>query len=129
MRVLVTGSRSFLARHEVNTLLYAAKAEAIRRGEDLVVVHGAAPGADTLANDWCWDHRNDAVPPINEPHPAEWNRHGKVAGFIRNFEMVMTHPDYVFAFFAVGAANNGTRDCVKKARQFLPDVPVKEVWA
>lgn len=57
------------------------------------IIHGCAPGADTAAAEW-------AV--LNEiaidPHPADWDRYGKRAGFIRNTEMLAMKPDIVIAF-------------------------------
>lgn len=76
----------------------------------LVVVHGAAPGADTIAHDWCAGRAE-----VDErPYPAHW-RHsracapgcvevtGKPAGMIRNRRMLEDEePAVVFAFRADG---------------------------
>ncbi|MGH3753443.1 MAG: SLOG family protein [Pseudonocardiaceae bacterium] len=58
-----------------------------------IVVHGGARGADRLAGDiargWGW---------TPEPHPADWARHGRSAGFRRNAEMVTLGADVCLAF-------------------------------
>lgn len=59
----------------------------------LTIIHGKAEGADDLADQWAvvnWV-------PIEE-HPADWDKHGKAAGPIRNQEMLATGIDYVIAF-------------------------------
>ena len=60
---------------------------------NFVLVHGAAPGADTLAGEW-----GDAADVVVEPHPADWDKYGKKAGMIRNKEMLDTGVDGVVAF-------------------------------
>lgn len=89
-RVLVTGSRTWtdfsLILAEVRTLA--------DHHPRLVIVHGAAPsGADMLAS---LAARQFGV--VQERHPAAWRRLGKRAGYVRNEEMVMTHPDECLAF-------------------------------
>lgn len=49
---------------------------------NLVVVHGGAKGADSLAGEWAKD-RGARV----EVFPADWENQGKKAGYIRNVAM------------------------------------------
>ncbi len=60
----------------------------------VTVVSGGARGADRLAEDWAvtrWC-------PL-EVYPADWETHGKSAGYIRNKEMLEKgRPDIVVAF-------------------------------
>lgn len=59
-----------------------------------VVIHGAARGADMLADKWARERRI-AV----EPFPARWTQFGNRAGPIRNAEMLKrARPDMVIAF-------------------------------
>jgi len=55
-----------------------------------------------------------------ETYPADWDKHGKAAGPIRNQEMLDQHPDFVLAF----PGGNGTADMVARARR--AGVPVAE---
>lgn len=139
MRVLVTGSRQWLDQKKLYDELDAVFIEWMRRAvwdvavaeDGFTVVHGNAPGADTLANQWVWDKRGEAFTPSVEVHPAQWAVHGRrLAGKIRNTEMVKLGADIVLAFFVPGAANNGTRHCVKTAESWLAwkGVPIKEIW-
>ena len=47
------------------------------------VISGKAPGADTLGEKWA--HMNN-VPVV--PFPADWSKHGRAAGPIRNQQML-----------------------------------------
>ncbi|QIS13643.1 SLOG family protein [Nocardia arthritidis] len=87
LRVLVTGSRSWTDIGEIR--------EALRpyRSQGATLVHGDARGADRIAAGiWrAWGERD-------EPHPADWERHGRAAGFSRNQEMVDLGADVCLAF-------------------------------
>lgn len=70
-RVLVCGSRRWPWSGTVETVLGRLLA---RHGEDLVVIEGAASGADSAAHAWCERHRFG--PERHRCHPVE----GKTAG-------------------------------------------------
>ena len=73
------------------------------------VVHGAARGADNLAGEWA-RARNIAA----RDFPAQWNKFGRRAGFLRNQQMLDEgRPDAVIAF--PGGA--GTRGMMRIARE------------
>lgn len=119
-RILVCGGRDYADRERVFSVLdkclafYGA----------VTIIHGAAPGADSLANGWA-EQREVPI----EPYPADWKQYGKRAGFIRNSKMLNEgHPDLVIAF--PGGA--GTDMMVKLAiagnvqTLRLPNIPKKE---
>jgi hypothetical protein len=105
-RILVTGSRGFADRLAVETTLRNTLRDP-RTGD--VVVHGACPNSpDNYAAAWC------AVRDIaQERHPADWQAHGKAAGFIRNQEMVDAGADLCLAFW--DGESRGTLDCITRA--------------
>jgi hypothetical protein len=82
-----------LIRVALAAMLIAARAA----GRRLILVHGGCPeGADALAVKVA---RQLGVPESGiERHPADWDAHGRQAGFIRNAEMVATGADVVLAF-------------------------------
>lgn len=83
------------------------------------VVHGAAPGADSLAERWAKSRFVDYI-----GCPADWDRHGNAAGPIRNTRMLDTWlPDLVVSF----PGGTGTADCVKKAG--MRSINAKEIGA
>lgn len=73
------------------------------------LVHGAAKGADELAGLWASSRRLGSIIEF----PANWDKHGRRAGPIRNQEMIETKPDMVVAF----PGGTGTADMVKRAKQ------------
>jgi hypothetical protein len=76
-----------------------------------LVIAGGARGADTLAV----QEARARKPPIPvRVYPADWRRHGKAAGPIRNQQMLDEGaPDLVLAFPGGG----GTADMVRRARR------------
>jgi len=104
-RVLVTGDRNWPCRLGVDRILARLRG---RYGDGLVIVHGDCPsGVDAAFAVAC------RVAGIRqEPHPADWDRHGKAAGPIRNREMAESHPEFCIAFHRCLARSRGTRDCV-----------------
>ncbi len=104
MRVLVTGGRDFNDREllcEALDRLHAAH-------PFTVLIHGDANGADRLSGEWA-TLRGIEV----EAHPADWKKHGRAAGPIRNQKMLEEKPELVVAF----PGGRGTADMVRKAKQ------------
>ena len=100
MRVLVCGGRDFDD--------WPLFCETLKRFEIDIVVSGDAPGADTMALEWC----EDAAVPLQR-HVANWSEFGRAAGPIRNQAMLDEgKPDLVIAF----PGGRGTADMVRRAR-------------
>jgi DNA (cytosine-5)-methyltransferase 1 len=93
IHVIVTSSRTW----RNPTLVYRALHAARRASKDgkVKVTHGDCPtGGDHYASIWA----DACVSAINDPHPADWDTHGKRAGPIRNEEMVDLGPQFALAF-------------------------------
>ncbi|MBF6331881.1 SLOG family protein [Nocardia transvalensis] len=87
-RILITGSRAWLHRPTIRIALAAVWSPSA------ILVSGACPrGADYLCES-CWTHWGGRV----ERHPADWHRHGRAAGFVRNQRMVDLGADICLAF-------------------------------
>lgn len=118
MRVLVTGSRNWTDDVVLSCALFETLVEA-GRPNDAVLVHGACPtGADAMAEQW-W--RRQGLPV--ERHPAEWTKHGRAAGPIRNQAMVDLGADVCLAF--IRNDSRGATHCMTRAE--VAGIPVR-VW-
>jgi hypothetical protein len=98
MRLLITGSRTWT---DSETIYWTFRAwwEAMGRPTNPTLVSGACPkGADALS-EYVWERNGWPV----ERHPAQWDQHGRAAGFIRNKAMVDSGPDFCIAFIKDGS--------------------------
>lgn len=107
MRVLVCGSRYF---NDIN--LMSSKLTEIQEETNFdTIIHGAARGADTLAEAWAFRHGFTTI-----AFPADWNKYGKGAGSIRNKQMLDEgKPDLVVAFR--GPNSRGTQNMIDQAEK------------
>ncbi|HJP82254.1 MAG TPA: DUF2493 domain-containing protein [Fimbriimonadaceae bacterium] len=104
MKVLVCGGRDYSNYDHLGAMLD----EIHEKTPITTIVHGAAKGADLMAGIWA---RLNGIP--IKGYPADWKRHGRAAGPIRNQEMLdKEHPDLVVAF----PGGTGTAGMVKLAR-------------
>lgn len=118
-RLLVTGSRNWTDRAVMWHALRNAWHELTGQGfEHVVLVHGAARGADSLAAQ-VWSAAGLTV----ETHPADWDGHGLEAGPIRNTHMVGLGAELCLAF-PLGKSV-GTRHCMREAER--AGIPVRVI--
>lgn len=80
IRVLVCGGRKFNLMGFMFNELDKIQEE---RGGFSILIEGEAPGADQLAANWALSR---GVP--LQPFPANWAKHGRSAGPIRNEQML-----------------------------------------
>jgi YspA, cpYpsA-related SLOG family len=99
IRLLVCGGRDYRDRGRLFGILSALN--------PAIVIHGAARGADALADEWARSHAVGI-----KSFPADWALHGKSAGVRRNAIMLHEgHPTLVVAF----PGGRGTEDMVRRA--------------
>lgn len=109
MRVLVCGSRGWQDYLTIYGALMAVKPY----GDAYVtIVHGAARGADSLA-----EQAAEALYWPVEAYPADWDKHGKAAGPIRNKRMLDSGIDLVLAFTVTWPPTPGTANMIKIAAE------------
>jgi hypothetical protein len=110
--VLVTGGRDYA---DVGTV-FDCLTTLNEQFERLIIVHGDADGADTLANTVCCEVGIEQI-----KVPAAWNKHKKAAGPIRNRLMIDLFPiDMVLAF------PGGTGTANMKTQANAKEIPVME---
>jgi hypothetical protein len=117
-RLCVCGSRHF-DNYDLLCRKLDKLTEKIKEKRKIVVVTGAGAGivignrkrrgADALAEKWAYERRYSLL-----RFHADWNKHGKAAGPIRNSEMIQKgQPDAVIAFW--DGESKGTKDAIDKA--------------
>lgn len=132
-RILVCGGRKFgqvsldippenlaeaVHNAQVEQAFLAATLTKIKERADIeVLIEGNAKGADKLAGKWA-DENHVA----HLTYPADWDKHKKAAGAIRNQQMLDEgKPTLVIAF----PGGDGTKDMVRRAKK--AGLPVYEV--
>ena len=101
MKVLVCGGRDFVDGWSLFDKLTELNPS--------IVVHGGALGADNLGGGWA---ENRGIPV--RVYKANWSKHGKSAGFIRNVEMLESeNPDLILAC----PGGKGTEHMVREAER------------
>ena len=100
-RVLVCGGNEFSDEQRMD--------EVLSRLNPAEIIHGDAPGADRMAGAWA---RNHSIP--EHRFPADWDAHGRRAGYIRNQQMLDEgEPDVVVGF----PGGKGTVNMVSLAKR------------
>jgi hypothetical protein len=89
MKVLCCGSRNW---HNIEKVVNAFS-ELLKEGPIERILQGGAVGADH----WCALEATRRGIRVFE-YPAEWDKYGRSAGYIRNKEMIDENPDVVLAF-------------------------------
>ena len=91
-KVIIAGGRDFvdynLLREKVNNILIDK-----RLTHKIVIVSGCARGADTLGIRYASENIFDV-----DKYPADWDKYGKKAGYMRNVEMA-ENADALIAFW------------------------------
>jgi hypothetical protein len=108
-RILITGSRDWFDQEKMWGALDKYLLTFLPE-DDMIIVHGDARGADRMAKKWAIDRGVEY-----EDHPADWDKHPKAAGPIRNREMLKLGADVVLAFPL--PASIGTYDMIKIAEK------------
>jgi len=107
MKVIIAGSRDFdnyvLLSHICDTVL--------PKGIDYEIVSGGARGADHLGEVYAWecDYKKTVF-------PADWDKNGKAAGYIRNEEMAK-YADALIAFW--DGKSKGTKHMIDLANKHM----------
>lgn len=109
MRILVTGGRDFNDRG----LLQSTLDELHDNHCFTLLIHGNARGADRLAGKWAKDRGINVL-----SCSADWERHGRAAGPIRNRRMLREGPDLVVSF----PGGKGTKNMIEVATKAGIDV-------
>ena len=105
MKVIIAGSREFSDFQ----LLYTKCEEVLANANEVEIVSGTARGADKLG-----EHYASLKGYSVRQFPADWNKHGKSAGYIRNKEMA-EYADCLIAFW--DGNSKGTKHMIDLAKE------------
>jgi len=115
--ILICGDRNWSDFTKIREVLL--KVIGTRSLQEVEVVHGGARGADSIGG---WIAKDIGIPTIHV-HPADWEKHGKAAGPIRNELMLQKHDvDIVLAFHSNIEESKGTKHMISCAKK--KNIPV-----
>lgn len=121
LRILICGGRNYDDRtyfyHFMDRVIEKIRGTGESQKRDVVIIHGAARGADSLADDY---GRERGLRVIR--YPADWETHGRSAGAIRNKLMLTDGDPHVIVAFKGG---RGTQNMIQQGKK--AGVPVYEV--
>ena len=106
--ILVCGSREWRDRNAVHLVLMCEPNHQGWGDAPIRIIHGACRGADEFAEQSAKDLGYEV-----QWFRADWSKHGKAAGPIRNRQMLDEQPDLVVAF----GQGKGTNDTVTEAER------------
>jgi hypothetical protein len=101
-RVLVCGGRYYTNMREMTRVLDGLVPR------PTLIIQGGAFGADACASEWAY--KRDV---LERQFPADWKKHGRAAGPIRNQQMLDEGQPHLVVAFPGGF---GTADMVRRAR-------------
>ena len=81
------------------------------------IISGGAKGADKIAKMYANDYGFKYI-----EYPADWKKHGKEAGFIRNFDIV-NNSDFIIAFW--NGKSRGTQHSINLAGELGKEVYIE----
>lgn len=106
-RVIIAGSRDFNNYEFLSSKMDRLLSNIIF--DDIIILCGEARGADTLGKRYAIERGYDI-----ESYPADWNKYGKSAGYIRNSEMAK-NADALAAFW--DGKSKGTGHMINLAKE------------
>jgi hypothetical protein len=96
LRVIIAGGRDFNDYEKLKKVC-----DRMLCGREWVIISGTARGADQLGEKYAREHGFEI-----ERHPADWDKHGKSAGYRRNRKMA-DRANAVVVFWNGGSRGTG----------------------
>ena len=110
IKVIIAGTRDFdnyeLLKQKMDKLL----AGRVRNNEKIIIISGTARGADKLGERYAREKGYKV-----ERYPADWNKYGKRAGYIRNEQMAKV-ADACVCFW--DEQSKGTKHMIDLAKKY-----------
>ena len=110
IKVIIAGTRDFdnyeLLKQKMDKIL----AGKVRNNEEIIIISGTARGADKLGEKYAREKRYKI-----ERYPANWDKYGKRAGYIRNEQMAKV-ADACVCFW--DEQSKGTKHMIDLAKKY-----------
>ncbi len=110
-KVIIAGSREFdnydMLKEKCDKIL----SRKVNEGEEIVIVSGTARGADTLGEKYA-EEKGYKI----ERYPANWDKYGKRAGYLRNKKMAEVS-NACIVFLSSKAENKGSKMMISIATE------------
>ena len=113
-KVIIAGGRSF---SNYNLLCEYVDFKLSNVTQEIEIVSGGARGADSLGERYAKDRGYKL-----KIFPADWNKFGKRAGYLRNIQMA-EYADALIAFW--DGKSRGTRNMIEEARSRMLKIGIK----
>ena len=107
-KVIIAGSRYFTSYQHLKE---ACEFYLSNKLPQVTIISGHAKGADSLGEKWASEMNLPC-----EIYPADWNKYGKSAGYIRNKQMAEVG-NALIAFKIKGIESKGTDNMISLARE------------
>ena len=96
VRIIIAGDQDYQDYKTIYHILNKVYRKFSNKDQKIVIIHGGAKsGCDNIVASWARNHNVDQV--VFEPN---WKKDKKAAGFIRNNQMISTHPIGMVVFSA-----------------------------
>jgi hypothetical protein len=112
MKVLICGDREWSYPEDIENFVRTLP-------KNTTIVEGECRGADLMAKSFALKYHLKV-----EEFPADWETYGKVAGVLRNTDMlIIGKPDFIVAYHDNLATSKGTLNMISQA--FKKNIPIK----
>ena len=120
MKIVIAGCRDYDNYGEAEPRLAAVLAELAPDG-DVTVISGGCRGADKIGERYAREHGLEVI-----AFPADWKKHGRAAGPIRNAQMAKEADAAVCFWDGKSRGTKSMLECVAKAGKVFRviDIPV-----
>lgn len=118
IKIVIAGCRNYNNYEEAKTYIDLCISN-IRNGNKIIILSGGASGADKLGERYAKENGFDV-----ELYPADWDKHGRSAGPIRN-KLMAENCDYVICFW--DGKSRGTKSMIEYAKILEKELRVKYI--
>ena len=118
IKIVIAGCRNYNNYEEAKTYINLCISN-IRNGNKIIILSGGASGADKIGERYAKENGFEV-----ELYPADWDKHGRSAGPIRN-KLMAENCDCVICFW--DGKSRGTKSMIEYAKILEKELRVKYI--